>query len=91
MHSLPHTLTHSLTGATLGHKANHSSKANAKYDSFLHPRFGLIKGVVAVEPIEVGEEITVDYGYQDEKPAWFTRDLWGPTTKFQDAQTQVSR
>jgi histone-lysine N-methyltransferase SETD7 len=66
--------------ASLGHKANHAPVHNAKYAPAWHPRFGCIKRVVAIRDIEAGEEVTVDYGYTDERPDWFTRETWGPTT-----------
>lgn len=67
--------------ATLGHKANHHPDNNAEYDFALHPRFGLIKAVVAVRGIDCGQEILVDYGYTDDRPDWFTEELWGPVTR----------
>ena len=67
--------------ASLGHKANHAADNNAKYAPCVHPRFGVIKAVVAERTIEAGEEVTVDYGYTDDMPEWFTSDLWGLTTK----------
>ena len=67
--------------ATLGHKANHSSRPNAEYRAVFHPRFGLIKSVWAIEPIAKGTEILVDYGYTDDRPPWFTPDLYGPVTR----------
>ena len=59
--------------ASLGHKANHSFTApNAKYDLCFHPRWGLIKCVRTLRPINENEEIFVDYGYSARGgPAWF--------------------
>jgi hypothetical protein len=59
--------------ASLGHKANHGLDPNAMYDLIFHPRFGDIKCVRAVEPIPMGTEILVDYGFTEEKPEWFEK------------------
>lgn len=57
--------------ASLGHKANHRLPNNAEYAPCLHPRFGHIKCVRAVRALAAGEEVTVDYGYSDERPPWY--------------------
>ena len=60
--------------ATLTHKVNHSFKrANVKFSSAIHPRYGPIRTVVATKDIKKGEEILVDYGYGKDSaiPRWF--------------------
>ncbi|KAJ4462086.1 putative histone-lysine N-methyltransferase SETD7 [Paratrimastix pyriformis] len=59
--------------ATLAHKANHSFTPNAEYCRFMHPRFGDIKGIRALDKvIPAGTEITVLYGYsRGEGPQWY--------------------
>lgn len=49
--------------ATLGHKVCHSFKPNSEFDTFYHPRFGLIRCVATVRDVAQGEEITVHYRY----------------------------
>ena len=64
--------------ATLGHKFNHSFKFyKCKYGSADHPRFGLIKTVVAIENIKKGEELFVHYKYSEGNlvPKWYS-DLY---------------
>jgi len=72
---------------TLGHKANHhfEEHVNSKYDEYIgHPLFGKIKCIVAIRPIQKGEEIFVDYGYKEGTgPVWF-KDL---VLKRKQAQT----
>lgn len=65
--------------ASLGHKANHSFTPNCKYDIFDHPRFGSIKCIRTIKPVQKDEELTVFYGYEhqgDEEgdkqaPEWY--------------------
>ena len=64
--------------ASLGHKVNHSFTPNARFEPFIHPRFGTIKCIRAVNPVRAGEEITCHYDYHvfDEDgelaaPAWY--------------------
>jgi histone-lysine N-methyltransferase SETD7 len=63
--------------ASLGHKVNHhQGRINCKYDVFLeHPRFGHIKCVRTVKPVEKGDEFLVYYGYDkdgpDGAPDWY--------------------
>ncbi|KAK3265757.1 hypothetical protein CYMTET_25613 [Cymbomonas tetramitiformis] len=66
--------------ATLGHKANHSFTNNARYEPYMHPRFGEIKCIRAVAFIQAGAEITTHYDYNeiDENgqlvaPAWYKK------------------
>lgn len=69
--------------ATLGHKANHSFTPNCKYDTFIHPRFGLIKCIRSIDAVQKDEELTVDYEYENEisgksgpeAPEWYTKLL----------------
>ena len=50
--------------ATLGHKINHSFvKARSAFDFATHPRYGLIRSVIAIEDIYKDEEIFVNYHY----------------------------
>lgn len=50
--------------ASLGHKVNHHfHKTNTVYGTMKHPRFGTIRNVVAIEDIQAGEELFVDYDY----------------------------
>lgn len=67
--------------ASLGHKANHARAevATAEYSSCWHPRFGEIKCVRVVRDVVVGEEITCDYCFLDETPAWYDAARDGPT------------
>jgi len=43
--------------ATLAHKANHSNAPNVEWIIVEHPRFGLIRGLLAQRDISAGEEI----------------------------------
>ncbi|XP_032079523.1 histone-lysine N-methyltransferase SETD7 [Thamnophis elegans] len=69
--------------ASLGHKANHSFTPNSVYDSFVHPRFGLIKCIRTIQAVEKDEELTVAYGYDHsssgqngpEAPEWYLAEL----------------
>ncbi|XP_028599817.2 histone-lysine N-methyltransferase SETD7 [Podarcis muralis] len=69
--------------ASLGHKANHSFTPNSVYDSFVHPRFGLIKCIRTIRAVEKDEELTVAYGYDHnpigqngpEAPSWYQVEL----------------
>lgn len=69
--------------ASLGHKANHSFTPNCKYDSFVHPRFGPIKCIRTLRPVQKDEELTVAYGYDHgpsgknspEAPEWYKQEL----------------
>ncbi|XP_070613844.1 histone-lysine N-methyltransferase SETD7 isoform X3 [Erythrolamprus reginae] len=69
--------------ASLGHKANHSFTPNSVYDSFVHPRFGLIKCIRTIQAVEKNEELTVAYGYdhsstgqnEPEAPEWYLAEL----------------
>eukprot|EP00794_Sanderia_malayensis_P007172 gene7172-7978_t len=77
--------------ASLGHKANHSFTPNAKYDRFDHPRFGKIKCIRTIKPVEAGDELTVEYGYDHhglgqnnaDAPEWYRTIL----ADFQKMQT----
>ena len=75
--------------ATLGHKANHSDDPNCKYDVFTHPRFGEIKCVRTLRPIEKGEELTCHYGYEHKFPGSNEDDLpdWFPTVHVANTNT----
>ncbi|KAL7395165.1 hypothetical protein ABVT39_011231 [Epinephelus coioides] len=76
--------------ASLGHKANHSFTPNCKYDPFVHPRFGPIKCVRTLRPVQKDEELTVAYGYNHEPsgnngpeaPDWYMQEL----KEFQQSQ-----
>ncbi|XP_073428225.1 histone-lysine N-methyltransferase SETD7 isoform X2 [Dendrobates tinctorius] len=69
--------------ASLGHKANHSFSPNCIYDTFVHPRFGLIKCIRTIAAVEKDEELTVAYGYDHnsagkngpEAPEWYRQQL----------------
>jgi len=62
--------------ATLAHKANHSFMPNCEWTLFESPRFGLIRSLTAQKPIEVGEEILVNYQMTIAKsPDWY-RVVW---------------
>ena len=64
--------------ATLGHKVNHSFRyMKTYYGKVFHPRFGIIRSVVAQEDIKRGEEIFVNYGYRigGNVPTWVS-DLY---------------
>ena len=36
---------------------------NCEFDDFDHPRFGPIKCIATMRPINKGEELTINYGY----------------------------
>eukprot|EP01133_Synstelium_polycarpum_P015755 gene15755-18722_t len=58
--------------ASLGHKANHSRSNNTVYRTCYHPRFGDIKCIRSIKPIAKGDEILVDYDYEEkDKPEWY--------------------
>ncbi|XP_077135324.1 histone-lysine N-methyltransferase SETD7 isoform X2 [Ranitomeya variabilis] len=69
--------------ASLGHKANHAFSPNCIYDTFVHPRFGLIKCIRTIAAVEKDEELTVAYGYDHnsagkngpEAPEWYRQQL----------------
>ena len=64
--------------ATLTHKVNHSfTKSKTYFGYAMHPRFGLIRSLVAEDDIEKGEEIFANYGYgfHDWVPQWY-QDLY---------------
>jgi len=47
---------------------------------FNHPRFGEIKCIRTIKPVESGDELTVAYGYDHNKldtdaPEWYKRKL----------------
>ena len=52
---------------TPGHFVNcgFGSDANAELVDFHHPRFGLVAAVRAIRDIKRGEEVLVDYGYEE--------------------------
>eukprot|EP00093_Oithona_nana_P000825 00825.XXX_3564_2293_1 [CDS] Oithona nana genome sequencing. len=67
--------------ASLGHKVCHSFTPNCEFDNFEHPRFGDIKCIVTLRPIEQGEEITVNYQYDlAVAPPWYKK-LWAKHQK----------
>jgi len=77
--------------ASLGHKANHSFEPNCKYDKFDHPRFGRIKCIRTIQPVEAGDELTVAYGYDHNKldtdaPDWYKHKLkeWTKNNREED-------
>jgi len=62
--------------ATLGHKVNHSFQPNSEFVLFpCHPILGTIMSLAALQDIEAGQEITVNYGYNytsdRDQPQWF--------------------
>ena len=62
--------------ASLGHKANHSVKQqNCRYANAYHPRFGHISSVVTTKPVKKGEELFVDYLFNEhwDRP-WFANE-----------------
>ena len=66
--------------ATLAHKVNHSFEPNSEFVLFsAHPVLGTIMAITALEDMEAGLEITVNYGYnftaEPDQPEWF-RQLW---------------
>jgi len=66
--------------ATLAHKVNHSFEPNSEFVLFsAHPVLGTIMAVTALEDLEAGQEVTVNYGYnytaEADQPEWF-KELW---------------
>ena len=66
--------------ATLAHKVNHSFEPNSEFVLFsAHPVLGTIMAITALEDMEAGLEITVNYGYnftaEPDQPEWF-KLLW---------------
>ena len=67
--------------ASLGHKVNHSStRCNSKYDTFDHPRFGLIKCIRTLQPVKKDEEFLVTYDYEhgedgQDVPEWYKKEV----------------
>jgi len=62
--------------STLGHKACHSFSPNCEYSWAVHPRFGKIRAIVSLRPLEAGEEVLTDYKYSYSKaPQWYRDDL----------------
>ena len=70
--------------ATLAHKVNHNFQPNAEFVLFsAHPVLGTIMAITALEDLEAGVEITVNYGYtaEPDQPEWFKTlwlDFYGP-------------
>lgn len=61
---------------TLGHKANHSFSPNTEWIVVEHPRFGLIRGLRAIQDIAKDEEILVNYSMNlADSPEWY-RIVW---------------
>ena len=49
----------------------HSFTPNCEFDDFDHPRFGKIKCIATMRPINKGEELTINYDYVlSVAPAW---------------------
>ena len=66
--------------ATLAHKVNHSFEPNSEFVLFsAHPVLGTIMAITALEDLEAGLEVTVNYGYnytaEPDQPQWF-KTLW---------------
>merc|ERR1712062_582383 len=66
--------------ATLGHKINHDFlKLRATFDFAMHPRYGWIRTVIAIDNIYRGEEIFINYHYpivaNSFAPKWY-QDLY---------------
>ena len=66
--------------ATLAHKVNHNFQPNSEFVLFsAHPVLGTIMAITALEDLEAGVEITVNYGYnftaEPDQPQWF-KALW---------------
>jgi hypothetical protein len=86
---LPHDLATD-TGkycASLGHKVNHAFAApNCRFDTFGHPRFGLVPCLVATRRIADGHELLANYEYLlSDCPGWYS-DLWDSIGK-EDTQS----
>lgn len=80
--------------ATLGHKLNHSfTRRQTDYNWVVHPRFGLIRSVMAIKDIAPDEELFVHYRYpvkaESRVPKWY-KDLYevevGPWPKLKPGQ-----
>lgn len=57
--------------ASLGHFANHcktAEKRNCAYADTFHPRFGHISSVKTTREVQAGEELLVDYMFNDAWP-----------------------
>merc|ERR1719481_755531 len=66
----------SLYNATLGHKVNHSFEPNSEFVLFsAHPVLGTVMALAALEDLDQGIELTVNYGYnytaEPDQPEWF--------------------
>ena len=63
---------------TLGHKANHVFLVhNTEYKIVHHPVMGGIACLVARVPINLGEEVTVNYNYKVEAaPDWYVEQYY---------------
>ena len=66
--------------ATLGHKINHDFlKLRATFNFAMHPRYGWIRTVIAIDNIYRGEEIFINYHYpivaNSFAPQWY-RELY---------------
>ena len=66
--------------ATLAHKVNHHFEPNAEFVLFsAHPVLGTVMAITALDDLEQGVEITVNYGYnytaEPDQPEWF-KTLW---------------
>ena len=61
--------------ATLGHKLNHSFDAKTYFSCAYHARFGYAVTVIAEHDILRGEEVFVNYHYEDDSndsvPLWY--------------------
>ena len=62
--------------ASLAHKTNHSFQPNSEFQVFDHPRWGMVPSISSTRDIQVGEEVTVRYGYDlGYCPDWYL-DTW---------------
>eukprot|EP00096_Caligus_rogercresseyi_P015920 TRINITY_DN8417_c0_g1_i1.p1 TRINITY_DN8417_c0_g1~~TRINITY_DN8417_c0_g1_i1.p1 ORF type:complete len:270 (+),score=68.07 TRINITY_DN8417_c0_g1_i1:271-1080(+) len=52
--------------ATLCHLINHSPDPNSVFEEIDHPRFGKIRSVRLIKPLESQEELSLDYGFMEE-------------------------
>lgn len=58
--------------ASFGHKANHHrAKQNCEYVDAYHPRFGHISSIKTTREIRTGEELFLDYEYDQQRPEWY--------------------